>query len=198
MTKAKFLPILALALAVPLAACSSNGSSTATSSTTTAAGGATTSAPAGSGSTGTTARSGSTGSSAPSGGSTAARGPACADVATSVPEAFADAVSVTGDEAGVCTLTLGSGDRIEVLWNARANTPAMFATITGDLAEVEVTGADQAVGGYDELGAQVKVLLDGKGAFEYSLTPEYVSARPAGQTDVDHLVALAAAVIAAG
>lgn len=195
MTRTKLLPVLTIALAVPLAACSSGGSSTTSTTTTTAAGSVTSSTAA----PGTTASGGSSGTSGAPGSTTGGASGAstldCADVAGLVPEVYAQPVASMDELGGICTAELPSGDRVEVLWNRNATNATSFATIVNGLDPIDVVGAGEARGGYDDMGAQVKVLIPGEGAYELSLTPDFVSARQATQADVDGLVALAAALV---
>lgn len=197
MTRTKLLPLVAFALVAPLAACSSGSSSSSpTTAPTTALSG---SSASGSGS-GSSSSGGST--NAPTSGSSAGTAGAkvlnCQKYAEVVPESFAEPVKSVEDLGGSCTITLGLGDKVEVVWNRFASSEATFATVSKDLSAVKIVGATRAVGGFDKSGAQVKALMDGQGAYQLALTPDYVSARPATQTDVDKLATFAAAIIANG
>lgn len=185
MTRTKLLPVLAVALVVPLAACSSGSSSSSPTTASTAG-----------------ASSGSSGSSGSgSGSSTGAAGAKtldCKKVAEVVPESFAEPVKSVEDLGGSCTIALGLGDKVEVVWNRFASNDGSFSTVAGGLTPVKIVGASRAVGGFDGQGAQVKALVDGQGTYQLALTPDYVSARSATQADVDKLATLAAAIIAKG
>lgn len=122
----------------------------------------------------------------------------CDAIAAEVPAVYATPVEKTEDVAGVCTLTLAFGDRVEALWNRNAANDASFATVATGQSPVAVPGAAKAVGGYDAQGARVTVLVDGKGTWQLSLTPEFTASRAADQADVDKLAALAAAIVARG
>lgn len=200
MTRTKLLPVLAVALVVPLAACSSGSSSSSptTASTAGASSGSSGSSGSGSGSSGS---SGSTQKAATSGSSTGAAGAKtldCKKVAEVVPESFAEPVKSVEDLGGSCTIALGLGDKVEVVWNRFASNDGSFSTVAGGLTPVKIVGASRAVGGFDGQGAQVKALVDGQGTYQLALTPDYVSARSATQADVDKLATLAAAIIAKG
>lgn len=197
MTRTKLLPVVAFALVAPLAACSS-GSTTSSSTTaapTTASSSGSGSGSSGSGSSGSTAKASTSGSSA---GGASSKTLDCKKVADVVPESFAQPVKSVEDLGGSCTIELGNGDKVEVVWNRFANTEGTFATVATGLTAAKVTGASKAVGGFDAQGAQLKALIDGQGTYQLSLTPEYVAARAATQADVDSLTTFAAAIIAKG
>lgn len=173
-----------LALAAPVAACSSTSSSTTASTAAPSPTSSSASAPATAGG---------------SGGSSSSAAPVrCEAIAAEVPAVWALPVSNTQDSAGICTITVAEGDQIEALWNRNATNAASFATVATGQSPVTVAGATKAVGGADAQGARATVLVDGKGTWQLSLTPEYTTSRAATQADVDKLVALASAVVAKG
>lgn len=194
MTRTKLLPVVAFALVAPLAACSS-GSTTSSSTTAAPTTASSSGSGSGSGSSGSTAKASTSGSSA---GGTSGKTLDCKKVADVVPESFAQPVKSVEDLGGSCTIELGNGDKVEVVWNRFATTEGTFATVASGLTAAKVTGASKAVAGFDAQGAQLKALIDGQGTYQLSLTPEYVAARAANQADVDSLTTFAAAIIAKG
>ncbi|MFN8037622.1 MAG: hypothetical protein U0Q07_00305 [Acidimicrobiales bacterium] len=192
-TRSTYGIALALALGAPVAACSSTTSSSTAASTSAPS----TSAASSSTTAGGSSSAGSTG--ATTGRSSSSAAPVgCDAIAAEVPAVYATPVEKTEDVAGVCTLTLAFGDRVEALWNRNAANDASFATVATGQSPVAVPGAAKAVGGYDAQGARVTVLVDGKGTWQLSLTPEFTASRAADQADVDKLAALAAAIVARG
>lgn len=197
------LAALALALAVPLAACSSSSTSTpatttaapttAAPSTTTAGGSSTGSRPVG-----TTSGAGGGASGGSSTGGSSAGAFSCDGVAAEIPAVWALPVDKMDSVGSTCTATLAEGDQVEVVWNSYAADETSFGTISSGLDPAEVSGATKAVAGVDSQGAQVVVLVGGKGSYQLYLTPEFTSARAADQGDVDKLKALAAALIVRG
>lgn len=180
---------LTVALAAPVAACSSTSTSTtaSTAAPSTTAAAPTTAAGGSAGTTGGSVRSSS--SAAPVG---------CAAIAAEMPAVWAAPIDKSEDVAGICTITIAGGDQVEALWNRNAASEASFATVATGQSPVTVAGATKAVGGADAQGARVTVLVNGKGTWQLSLTPEYTASRAATQADVDKLVALAGELVAKG
>jgi hypothetical protein len=166
MTRTKLLPVVAFALVAPLAACSS-GSTTSSSTTAAPTTASSSGSGSGSGSSGSTAKASTSGSSA---GGTSGKTLDCKKVADVVPESFAQPVKSVEDLGGSCTIELGNGDKVEVVWNRFATTEGTFATVASGLTAAKVTGASKAVAGFDAQGAQLKALID-VGHLLLSLTP---------------------------
>jgi hypothetical protein len=122
----------------------------------------------------------------------------CDNLKTSVSVAYDTPVETMTELGGICTATLRGGDRVELLWNRFASNETSFATTTRGLTRIDVGGTGHAAAGFDDLGARVKALIDGKGTWELSLTPEYTAARAPVQADVNNLARLAEVLIGHG
>lgn len=188
---------LALAIALALAACgggSDKASDTTTPTTTPSSSGS--NSGSGSGSTATTAAGGGTTSST--------KGPTCKEFQSVVDEAVGTPSASVDDMGGLCTVSLTTGNdtaKIGMLWNYGAASKASWDGMVGMIGEgtKPVDGhGDAAVAGIDSAtkAAQAWIWVDGKGAYQLTYNPPFVSNTAATQANVDLLLAIGDKLVA--